>query len=87
MQTFPEIIEAFGGASKFARAIDIPVQTALSMKRRQRIDSRYWPGIVAASAAKNVPGVDMALLAKIASQLPPRPARKSGPRRAEKLQA
>lgn len=46
--TVPEIIDSFGGAAAFARAIGIKPSTASEMKRRRGIPVPHWPRLVAA---------------------------------------
>lgn len=47
MDTVPEIIAAFGGATAFARCIGKKPSTASEMKRSGSIPVRYWPRLVA----------------------------------------
>lgn len=42
----PEIIDSFGGASAFGRAIGVKASTASEMKRRGKIPVPYWPTLV-----------------------------------------
>lgn len=46
MNTVPEIIDAFGGNSRFAEVIGKQPSTASEMRRRKSIPVTYWPILV-----------------------------------------
>ncbi|MBR0693617.1 carph-isopro domain-containing protein [Bradyrhizobium lablabi] len=56
-KTISELIDAFGGATKFAEVIDKIPSTASEMKRSGSIRPRYWPKIIEAAAARGIEGV------------------------------
>lgn len=66
LDTFKDVIEAFGGPTKFAEAIDIPGFHAQSMKTRDSIPPAYWKDTVSAAAQRDVCGVTLEKLAEIA---------------------
>ena len=47
MKTVSDIIEAFGGPTKFAGVIGKGPSTASEMKRSGSIPVRYWPAVIA----------------------------------------
>ncbi len=49
LNSFQDVIDAFGGPSKFAAAIRIPGFHAQSMKTRDSIPPAYWQDTVAAA--------------------------------------
>jgi hypothetical protein len=55
--TIPELIDAFGGPTKFAKVIDKEPSTASEMKRSGSIRVIYWPRIVEAASEHDVEGV------------------------------
>jgi hypothetical protein len=55
--TVPDLIDAFGGPSAFAKVIGKGPSTAGEMKRAGRIDVRYWPSIIEAAPGKGVLGI------------------------------
>lgn len=68
-QTNSEIIDAFGGrrfgeVCGFAR---YPEQRASDMRRRDSINSRYWPAIVAAAEQAGLP-ITLEILASAAQR-------------------
>lgn len=56
-KTIPELIDAFGGATQFAKIIDKIPSTASEMKRTGSIRVRYWPKVIAAAAKCGIRGV------------------------------
>lgn len=54
-RTVPELIDAFGGPTGFAKVIDKNPSTASEMKRSGSIRVGYWPAIVAAAAMQTPP--------------------------------
>jgi hypothetical protein len=65
MQTFSEIIGAFGGTGPFSRATGISESHVRAMKTRESIAPEHWAGIVAAAAEHAVDGVTYEKLAEI----------------------
>jgi hypothetical protein len=63
MNTFSEIIDAFGG--RFAEAIGVEESHARTMKARDSIPSTRWMATVNAAQQLGVPGVTLDLLARI----------------------
>ena len=68
MDSFADIITAFGGPARFAKAIGIRPNHAGVMKARNRVASEYWGKIVDANAARQIEGVSYATLAQIAAR-------------------
>lgn len=55
-KTVPELIEAFGGPTKFAEAIGLNgPSTASEMKRTGRISAEYWARIILEGNAREIP--------------------------------
>jgi hypothetical protein len=63
--TIPELIDAFGGPTGFAKVIDKNPSTASEMKRSAAIRVSYWPAIVAAAPEHDVPGVTLESIAQM----------------------
>ena len=63
--TIPELIDAFGGPTKFARIIEKEPSTASEMRRRSSIPVRYWPKLVDAARERNIEGVNNDALVKM----------------------
>lgn len=70
MRTFRDVIEYFGGPSKFAAAVAIDDGHARVMKHRNSIDSAYWPRVIDAAVKLGKPEVTLELLAKCATVKP-----------------
>lgn len=65
-RTVPELIDAFGGATKFAEAIGLKgPSTASEMKRSGRISSDYWVRVVSEAKAHDISGVTYEMLARL----------------------
>jgi hypothetical protein len=64
-KTIPELIDAFGGTSKFGTVIGKGQSTASEMKRSGSIKVEYWPLIVAAAGKSGVPNVTFESLAEM----------------------
>lgn len=63
-QTIEALIDAFGGAARFAEAIALKgASTASEMKRAGSIRVAYWPRIVTEAAARAIPGVTLETIA------------------------
>jgi hypothetical protein len=57
MNTVPELIDAFGGVTRFSKVIEKRVSTASEMKRNRSISVDYWPRIIEAAAERGIEGV------------------------------
>lgn len=65
-KTVPELIDAYGGATRFAEAIGLKTpSTASEMKRSASIRVHYWPAIVATAPAYDIPGVTLESIAQM----------------------
>lgn len=67
MDSFSDVIDAFGGPTGFADAIGVPDSHARTMKARDSIPPAHWQRTAAAAIVKNVPGVSLDLLARLAA--------------------
>lgn len=65
--TVPELVDAFGGPTEFAKIIDKNPSTASEMKRSGSIRVNYWPAIVEAAAKQQppIPGVTLESIARM----------------------
>lgn len=68
MQTFSDVITAFGGYAKIAEAVGCPPGTASAWKSRQGIPHRYWSRIAAEAQARGINSVTLEALADIAAK-------------------
>jgi hypothetical protein len=66
MQSFSDVIAAFGGVVPFRDALGLPDVNARQMKQRDSIPPGYWPRVVAEAAARDIPAVTLELLAQFA---------------------
>jgi hypothetical protein len=66
MNSFAEIIDAFGGASPFGEAVGIPDSHARAMKARNSIPDGYWSRAVEAAQSRNISGVTLETFAELA---------------------
>lgn len=66
MQSFSDIIAAFGGVVPFRDAMGLPDVNARQMKQRDSIPAGYWPRTVEAAKEREIEGVTFEALAKIA---------------------
>ena len=66
MNSFVEIIDAFGGAALFGEAIGIPDSHARAMKARDSIPDGYWMRAVEAARARDIEGVTLESFASLA---------------------
>lgn len=66
-KSIPELIDAFGGPSGFAKVIDKNPSTASEMKRSGSVRVSYWPAIVAAASLRDPPlsGVTLETIAQM----------------------
>lgn len=65
-KSVPDLIDAFGGPTKFAEAIGLDgASTASEMRRTGRISSKRWVRVVAEAKALGIPGVTYEFLAHI----------------------
>lgn len=53
----PDVIDAFGGITTFAKIIEKGASTASEMKRNRSIHVDYWPRIIEAAAERGIDGV------------------------------
>lgn len=78
METFEQVIQAFGGPTKYAEAIGIKHFHAGTMKQRDSIPPAYWADTVKAARARDIEGVTLEKLAEIAKgKRPPEPERQA----------
>lgn len=68
MQTFSDIVTAFGSYAKMADAIGCPAGTVSAWKTRNGIPHRYWARIAAEAEARRIEGVSLETLARISAQ-------------------
>lgn len=68
MQTFADIIVAFGGYAKVAEALGVPAGTVSSWKSRNGIPPQYWAKLVAEASSRAIQGVTLEMLAAIAAR-------------------
>ena len=68
METFSDIIEAFGGGGAFADAIGITPAHAYVLKHRNTIPARFWTRTVAAAQARRIKGVSVEMMAMFAAR-------------------
>lgn len=66
MNSFVEIIDAFGGPASFGEAIGIPDSHARAMKARDSIPDGYWLKTVDAAISREIAGVDLECFARLA---------------------
>lgn len=64
-RSIPELIDAFGGPTEFAKVIGKNPSTASEMKRAGSIRVNYWTNIVDAAAEKAIPGVSLDSIARM----------------------
>jgi hypothetical protein len=67
METFSQVIEAFGGPSGYAAALGIPAPHARAMKTRDSISPGYWRRTAAAAVDRNIVWITFEKLAAIAA--------------------
>lgn len=70
MQTFADIITAFGGYAKVAEILDCPAGTVSSWKSRNGIPPQHWVKLVTAASERGITGITFAVLAEIAARQP-----------------
>lgn len=80
MQTFTDIIEAFGGPVHFREALSISDVHARQMKLRDSIPAGYWPRTVEAARERDIEGVTLEVLAELAKKKLDDAARAKGAR-------
>jgi hypothetical protein len=66
MNSFVQIIDAFGGTSSFGEAIGISDSHARAMKARNSIPDGYWMKTVEAARDRNIGGVTLESFAALA---------------------
>jgi hypothetical protein len=77
MDTVPDLIDAFGGPTAFAKIIGLRSEqssTASEMKRSGSIRVKYWPAIIQAARDRGLRGVNEAMLVRIHLTKKPRRA-------------
>lgn len=67
MNSFSDIIDAFGGPVPFRDALGISDVHSRQMKLRDSIPAGYWPRTVQAAKELSIEGVTLAAMAEIAS--------------------
>ncbi|WP_154071168.1 hypothetical protein [Bradyrhizobium lablabi] len=67
MQSFSDIIAAFGGVVPFRDALGLPDVNARQMKQRDSIPAGYWPRTVEAALERGIKGVTLEALADLAA--------------------
>lgn len=65
LDTVPGVIDALGGATKFAKIIGKGTSTASEMKRSRSIPVVYWPKIVEVAPGLGYPQLDSNLLMRV----------------------
>jgi len=68
MQTFADIIVAFGGYARVAEALGVPAGTVSSWKSRDGIPPQHWAKLVASASDRGIADVTLELLASIAAR-------------------
>lgn len=68
MQTFPELIERFGGAATMAPLVGVPANTIRQWSSRRNIPGRYWKSIISAAQQVGLDAVTADKLAELASR-------------------
>jgi len=63
LRTISALIDAFGGASEFAKIIGRGASTASEMKRSGSVRVEYWPKIIRGAAERKIPGISLKTLA------------------------
>lgn len=59
LATVADLIDAFGGPARFARALDLKgPSTASEMKRAGSIAVKHWPKVLAAAGDAGIRGLD-----------------------------
>lgn len=67
MNSFVDIIDAFGGAAPFGEAIGIPDSHARAMKARNSIPDGYWLKTVEAAREREIPNITLESFAALAA--------------------
>jgi hypothetical protein len=65
MDSFSDVIDAFGGPSKFAVAIGRPPSHGRTMRARNSIPAGRWLRVVDAARKYGVDGISLELLARL----------------------
>lgn len=68
MQSFSDIIDAFGGPAPFGKAIKISDSHARTMKARDSIPPEHWSRVVGAAAERSIDGVTFERLTELRSR-------------------
>jgi hypothetical protein len=59
MKTVSELIEAFGGSTRLAGKLNLPIATVGAWKARGSIPPRYFPTLVRIAGQQKVKGVSL----------------------------
>lgn len=62
MESYRDVIDAFGGYADFAKAVGIRPGTASSLRSRQSLPVVYWEKTIQAATAQDISGITYALL-------------------------
>lgn len=68
MQSFSELIDRFGGATKMAAAIGEPANTIRQWACRDSIPARCWTKVAEAAREHRLTGVTLQALSELASR-------------------
>jgi hypothetical protein len=68
VNSFQELIDAFGGPAKFGRAIGVAPNTAKQMRRRNSLAVTRFPAVVQAAQDRGLTGVTMKRLVELATE-------------------
>lgn len=72
MNSFSDIIAAFGGVVPFRDAMGLPDLNARQMKLRDSIPAGYWPRVVREASLRDIDGVTLEKLAELAQAKMPK---------------
>jgi hypothetical protein len=68
MQTFADIIAAWGDDALFAEDAGAPRSLVAVWKHRNSIPAPYWAGVISGAAHRSIAGVTLELLGQLARQ-------------------
>ena len=68
ISSFAEVIDALGGASKFAAAVGMKPNTAKMARARDSISPAWWPSVAAAAQQINRGDINIEKLAQLAAK-------------------
>ena len=72
LQSFSDVIEAFGGPAAFAREVGMSPGAAKQARRRSSIGARWFAPTVAAAKRLKLAGITEASLSALAARQPER---------------